>query len=226
MRDLAQKILVVEDEEGIRMIVRDYLIKEGFEVIEAKHGKEALELIETEEFDLAILDVMLPYIDGWTICRRIRQKAEVPIIFLTAREEADDELMGFEVGADDYIKKPFNPAVLVVRVKKLLNNYTQVHKVAKTIVKDRLEIDIDAMKVKVEGDFVELTHKEFQILVYLIENEGIVMDRETILNGVWGYDFIGDSRVVDNHIKKIRKALGESAYMIRTVFGVGYTFEV
>lgn len=223
---MATKILVVEDEQAIRTVIKDYLERANFIVVEAQNGKEALELIEDEVFDLAILDVMLPCVDGWTLCRRIKQKASTPVIFLTARAEEYDEIMGFELGADDYIKKPFSPAVLLMRVNRLLDKQVQSIMPKEVIHKQVLEIDKEAMKVRVEGQEIILTHKEFQILLYLVENEGRVLSRENILNEIWGYDFVGDVRVVDNHIKKIRKALGEYAYMIRTVFGAGYIFEV
>ncbi|MHC1749326.1 MAG: response regulator transcription factor [Cellulosilyticaceae bacterium] len=219
-------IFVVEDEDDIRQIIKDYLLRENYEVIEAYNGKEALDKIEKEHFDLAILDVMLPYVDGWTVCRRIKKKYEVPILFLTARGEEDDELMSFDVGADDYVKKPFSGPVLMARVNKLLNKQT-ITALAETIIKkDVLEIDKEGMKVSVEGEMIELTNKEFQILTLLAENEGKVLTREVLLRQIWGYDYFGDERVVDNHIKKIRKSLGEYAYLIRTVFGQGYIFEV
>lgn len=223
---MAQKILVVEDELGIRQVIKDYLIMEDFEVLEAQNGKEAIEIIEKEKFDLAILDVMLPYVDGWTLCRKIREQSDIPVLFLTARGEEYDELMGFNLGADDYIKKPFSPAVLLVRVKRLLGKERKKSIQYNIIQKDSLEIDKDAMKVKIEGVSIDLTHKEYQILVYLVENERKALSREMILTEVWGYNYIGEDRVVDNHIKKIRKAMGEHAYMIRTLFGVGYIFEV
>ena len=223
---MAIKILVVEDEQAIRRVIKDYLERANFIVVEAQNGKEALELIESEVFDLAILDVMLPYVDGWTLCRRIKQKSPMPVIFLTARTEEYDEIMGFELGADDYIKKPFSPAVLLMRVNRLLDKQVDNIVPKEVIHKQVLEIDKEAMKVRVEGAEITLTHKEFQILLYLVENEGRVLSRENILNEIWGYDFAGDVRVVDNHIKKIRKALGEYTYMIRTVFGAGYIFEV
>lgn len=221
-----KKVLVVEDEASIRKIIKDYLENVGFIVIEAQNGKEALEIIERENFNLAILDVMLPYIDGWTLCRHIKQKGKIPVIFLTARTEEYDEVMGFEIGADDYIKKPFSPNVLLMRVNRLLDRQREAIVNEKNIIKNVIEIDPEAMKVKVEGEEISLTKKEFQILLYLVENEGRVLSRENILNQVWGYDYIGDERVVDNHIKKIRKALGEYTYVIRTVFGAGYIFEV
>lgn len=223
---MMNRVLVVEDEEAIRSVIKDYLECAGFGVVEAQNGKEALELIDKEDFNLAILDVMLPYVDGWTLCRRIKQKKPIPVIFLTARTEEYDEIMGFELGADDYIKKPFSPAVLLIRVNRLLERQPERVEVKTTLVKHVLEIDREAMKAKVEGKEIILTHKEFQILLYLAENEGRVLSRETILSEIWGYDFVGDVRVVDNHIKKIRKALGEYTYLIRTVFGAGYIFEV
>lgn len=223
---MMKKVLVVEDESGIRIVIKDYLERTGFQVVEAQNGKEALDLIEQETFHIALLDVMLPYVDGWTLCRRIKEKMNIPVIFLTARTEEYDEIMGFELGADDYIKKPFSPAVLLVRVNRLLNMQGEVVPTKEVIMKDVLEIDKEAMKVKLEGKEVFLTTKEFQILLYLVEHEGRVLSRENILSEIWGYDFVREVRVVDNHIKKIRKALNEHAYLIRTVFGAGYIFEV
>lgn len=222
---MSSKILVVEDEQAIRMVIKDYLEKAGFSVVAAQNGKEALEIIEEQSFELAILDVMLPYVDGWTLCRRIKQKDSIPVIFLTARAEEDDELMGFELGGDDYIKKPFSPAVLMVRINKLLKQSQVAVNSHEILTKGVLEIDKQRMKVKIEGREIELTNKEFQILLYLVQNEQCVLSREQILSEVWGYEYIGDIRVIDNHIKKIRKALEEYSYMVRTVFGAGYIFE-
>ena len=219
-------ILVVDDEVAIASLVEVYLKNEGFIVHTCHDAAGALACVNNEALDLAILDVMLPYVDGWTLCRKVKEKSDIPVLFLTARGEEYDELMGFELGADDYIKKPFSPAVLLVRVKRLLGKEQRKMVKNNIIVKDNLEIDKDAMKVKLEGVFIELTHKEYQILTYLVENEGKALSREMILTEVWGYDYVGEDRVVDNHIKKIRKALGEYAYMVRTVFGVGYIFEV
>jgi len=218
-------VLVIEDEYNIRKIVCDYFRAEGFDVIQACNGKEGIERFEDEKIDLIILDIMMPELDGWTVCRRIRKKSDVPIIILTARTEEDDELMGFELKADDYVKKPFSPGILVARAKVLLN------RTAGTILEDKIikagvEVNKSERKVKVHEKNIELTPKEFEILAYLMENSEMVFSREKILEAVWGYDYFGDIRVVDNHIKKLRKALGDKSYLIRTVFGVGYKFEV
>lgn len=222
---MSMVVLVAEDEKNIRSIIKDYLIKEGIEVIEAQNGQEALKLFEMSRIDLAILDVMMPIVDGWTVCKQIRETSNIPVIFLTARAGEDDELMGFTLKADDYVKKPFSPAVLMMRVKKLLESKTKEGE-QEIIKRGGLEIDKETMKVVVDGNFIELTTKEFQILCYLVENEGVVLSRDRILDYIWGYDFVGDIRVVDTHIKKIRKALGEYAYIIRTIFGAGYKFEI
>jgi len=224
---MSYTVLVIEDEYNIRKIVCDYFRAEGFDVIQACNGKEGIERFEDEKIDLIILDIMMPELDGWTVCRRIRKKSDVPIIILTARTEEDDELMGFELKADDYVKKPFSPGILVARAKVLLN------RTAGTILEDKdkiikagVEVNKSERKVKVSEKNIELTPKEFEILVYLMEHSEIVFSREKILDSVWGYDYFGDIRVVDNHIKKLRKALGDKSYLIRTVFGVGYKFEV
>lgn len=222
---MAKKVLVAEDEKNIRSIIKDYLMAEGIEVVEAQNGQVALKLFEQETYDLVILDVMMPIIDGWTVCKQIRAKSNVPIIFLTARAGEEDELMGFTLKADDYVKKPFSPAVLMMRVKKLINDKREEENI-EVITRGVLSLDKNAMKVKIEEEYIELTTKEFQILCYLIENEGIVLSRDKILDYIWGYEFAGDIRVVDTHIKKIRKALGEYAYIIRTIFGAGYKFEI
>ena len=220
-------VLVIEDEHNIRKIISDYFRAEGFQIIEASNGKEGIEKFEEEKVDLIILDIMMPELDGWTVCRRIRKKSDVPIIILTARTEEDDELMGFELKADDYVKKPFSPGILVARAKVLLNRTRgTILEDKDTITKAGLEVNKLERKVKVNGKEIELTPKEFDILWYLMEHSEMVLSREKILNAIWGYDYFGDIRVVDNHIKKLRKALGDKAYLIRTVFGVGYKFEV
>lgn len=224
---MEKTIFVVEDEADIRKLIKDYLVREGYEVIEAKDGKEATAMVEQITFDLAILDVMLPYVDGWAVCRKIRRMKEtIPILFLTARGEVDDELMGFELGADDYMRKPFSGEVLMARVNRLLNKPSGASTTSNILKKGSIEIDQEAMRVYVDHKLIELTNKEYQILTYLVGHQDKVMTRESLLKEVWGYDYYGDERVVDNHIKKIRKALGEYAYMIRTVFGQGYIFEV
>lgn len=222
---MAKRVLVAEDEKNIRSIIKDYLTAEGIEVVEAQNGQVALKLFEEEVYDLVILDVMMPIIDGWTVCKQIRAKSNVPIIFLTARAGEEDELMGFTLKADDYVKKPFSPAVLMMRVKKLIDDQREEENIG-VITRGPLTLDKSAMKLKIEGEYIEFTTKEFQILCYLVEHEGIVLSRDKILDYIWGYEFTGDIRVVDTHIKKIRKALGEYAYIIRTIFGAGYKFEI
>lgn len=220
-------ILIIEDETNIRKIIADYFKKENYRVIEACDGKEGIEKFEEEEIDLIILDIMMPKLDGWAVCRRIRKHSYVPIIILTARTEEEDELMGFEFKADDYVKKPFSPAVLVARTKNLLSRRTKTLGDKQNILEGQgLEVNKLSRALYRDKEKIELTPKEFDILCYLMENEGRVFSREQILNEVWGYDFIGDIRIVDNHIKKLRKALKDKSYLIRTVFGVGYKFEV
>ncbi|MCT4619368.1 MAG: response regulator transcription factor [Marinisporobacter sp.] len=224
---MGQSILIIEDEKNIRKIISDYFRAENYEVIEACDGKEGIEKFEKEQVDLIILDIMMPKLDGWTVCRRIRKKSQVPIIMLTARTEEDDELMGFELKADDYVKKPFSPAVLVARAKLLLNRKRDILKEKENIIKKQgLKVNQLSREVYIDEERIELTPKEFDILCYLMEHEGMVFSRDQILNHVWGYDFLGDTRTVDNHIKKLRKALKDKSYFIRTVFGIGYKFEV
>jgi DNA-binding response OmpR family regulator len=220
-----EKILVIEDEQNIRKIIVDYFKQAGYEVVEAQDGKAGLAIFERSSIDLVVLDVMMPELDGWTVCRRIRKHSQVPIIMLTARTDEDDELMGFELKADDYVKKPFSPAVLIARAKLLLSK-KRVEDTTEAREKYGLTIDQASRQVTLEGNPIELTTKEFDILTYLFEHENRVFSRDQILSQVWGYDFVGDTRIVDNHIKKIRRALGEKSYYIRTVFGVGYKFEV
>ena len=220
-------VLVIEDEDNIRKIISDYFRVEGFKVIEAPNGKEGIERFEEEKIALIILDIMMPELDGWTVCRRIRKKSDVPIIILTARTEEDDELMGFELKADDYVKKPFSPGILVARAKVLLNRTRgSILEDKDKITKAGLEVNKLVREVKVYGKNIELTPKEFEILWYLMEHSEMVLSREKILSAIWGYEYFGDIRVVDNHIKKLRKALGDKSYLIRTIFGVGYKFEV
>lgn len=223
---MSEKILVIEDEENIRKIITDFFQREGYDVYQGENGKEGLTIFEEVEPDLVILDVMMPELDGWTVCRRIRKTSSVPIIMLTARTDEDDELMGFELKADDYVKKPFSPAILVARAKILLSKKRVDTEMTGEVSKYGLTINKESRTVQLNDKDIVLTTKEFDILTYLVENENRVFSRDKILSQVWGYDYIGDTRIVDNHIKKIRKALGEKSYYIRTVFGVGYKFEV
>ncbi|MCC2377363.1 response regulator transcription factor [Bacillus wiedmannii] len=220
-------VLLVEDERRLREIVSDYFRNEGFEVIEAEDGKIALELFAEHEIDLIMLDIMLPEIDGWSVCRRIRKESAVPIIMLTARSDEDDTLLGFELGADEYVTKPFSPKVLVARAKTLLKRADGVVGVAEENAMSLAGIEVNRLSrtVLVDGEEIVLTHKEFELLVYLMENKGIVLSRQHLLDQLWGYDYYGDDRTVDTHIKKLRNKLGDKAKHIGTVIRVGYKFE-
>ena len=220
-------VLLVEDERILREIVSDYFRNEGFEVIEAEDGKKALELFAEHEIDLIMLDIMLPEIDGWSVCRRIRKESAVPIIMLTARSDEDDTLLGFELGADEYVTKPFSPKVLVARAKTLLKRADGAVGVAEENAMSLAGIEVNRLSrtVLVDGEEIILTHKEFELLVYLMENKGIVLSRQHLLDQLWGYDYYGDDRTVDTHIKKLRNKLGDKAKHIGTVIRVGYKFE-
>lgn len=220
------KILVVDDESRMRKLVRDFLEKKGFSVIEAGDGMEAMELFYKEkDIALIILDVMMPRMDGWQVCREVRQLSKVPIIMLTARSDERDELQGFELGVDEYISKPFSPRILVARVEAVLRRSNVVTEEA---VKDvgGILIDKAAHIVKVNGENVDLSFKEFELLSYFVENEGLALSREKILNSVWNYDYYGDARTIDTHVKKLRSKLGDKGNYIKTIWGMGYKFEV
>lgn len=220
------KILVVDDESRMRKLVRDFLEKKGFSVIEAGDGMEAMELFYKEkDIALIILDVMMPRMDGWQVCREVRQSSQVPIIMLTARTDERDELQGFELGVDEYISKPFSPRILVARVEAVLRRSNVVKEEA---VKDvgGILIDKAAHIVKVNDENVDLSFKEFELLSYFVENEGIALSREKILNSVWNYDYYGDARTIDTHVKKLRSKLGDKGNYIKTIWGMGYKFEV
>ncbi len=215
-----KKVLIVEDEGKIRRVVKNYLEKNGYEVHEAEDGKEGLYISQNEKFDLIILDIMLPKMDGWSVCREIRSSSDVPILMLTARGAESDEIFGLELGADDYLKKPFSLGVLLARIKVLLNR----KKLQNSILKfGELEIDEDAHRVYYGENEVKLAPKEYELLIYLAKNRGIALSREQILNNVWDYSYYGEFRTVDTHIKKLRKKLDEK--FIETVRGYGYRFE-
>ncbi|WBW96597.1 response regulator transcription factor [Oceanirhabdus sp. W0125-5] len=221
------KVLVIEDESGIRKVINDFFKAEGFTVVEACDGQDGIDKFFDGEFNLVILDIMMPKLDGWSVCRRIRKKSNVPIIILTARGDEDDELMGFELNADDYVKKPFSPAILVARAKKLLSkNHDKGDNNQEFVVKKDLKVNKLSREVFINDEKIGLSLKCFDILWYMLINEGIVLTREKILDEIWGMDYFGDTRVVDNHIKKLRKAMNDKSYYIRTVFGVGYKLEV
>ena len=220
------KILVVDDESRMRKLVRDFLERAGFQVLEAGDGMEALDLFyEDQGISLIILDVMMPKMDGWEVCREIRKESKVPIIMLTARGEERDELNGFELGVDEYISKPFSPKILVASVNALLRR-TSGLSMDQTIAAGGIEIDKAAHIVKIDGNMIDLSFKEFELLTYFIENQGIALSREKILNNVWNYDYFGDARTIDTHVKKLRNKLGDKGEYIRTIWGMGYKFEV
>lgn len=220
------KILIVDDESRMRKLVKDFLGREGYLVREAGDGMEALEIFyEEKDIALIILDVMMPRMDGWQTCREIRQSSQVPIIMLTARSEEHDELQGFELGVDEYISKPFSPKILVARVEAILR---RSHAIGTGDVIDAGGIIIDkaAHQVKIDDTEIDLSFKEFELLAYFVENQGIALSREKILNNVWNYDYFGDARTIDTHVKKLRSKLGDKGEYIKTIWGMGYKFEV
>ncbi|MBE6010291.1 MAG: response regulator transcription factor [Lachnospiraceae bacterium] len=220
------KILVVDDEARMRKLVRDFLVRSQFEVIEAEDGEEALDIFyEQKDIALIILDVMMPKINGFDVCREIRETSDVPIIILTAKGDENDELMGFDIGADEYISKPFSPKILVARVEAILRR-TMDQSDDKVLEKGGIRVDQTAHAVTIDGSPVELSYKEFELLTYFMENAGIALSREKILNQVWDYDYYGDARTIDTHVKKLRSKLGDKGGYIKTIWGMGYKFEV
>ncbi len=219
-------ILVVDDEQRMRKLIKDFLKVKGYSILEAEDGEQALEIYRENKnkIVLILLDVMMPKLDGWSVLRQIRQESKVPIIMLTARGEEQDELFGFELGVDEYISKPFSPKILVARVEAILKRINK----NETDIKDYagIEIDKDGRTVKVDGKNIELSLREYELLVYLIENKNIALSRDKILNNVWNYDYYGDSRTIDSHIKKIRHKLGKKGRFIKTIRGIGYKFEM
>ena len=219
-------ILVVDDESRMRKLVRDFLEKQNFDVLEAGDGSEALDIFfEHQDIALIILDVMMPKMDGWQVCREVRGYSKVPIIMLTARSDERDELQGFELGVDEYISKPFSPKILVARVEAILRRTNQVSD-EEALEYGGIAIDKAAHVVTIDGNPVDLSYKEFELLSYFMENKGIALSREKILNSVWNYDYFGDARTIDTHVKKLRSKLGEKGELIKTVWGMGYKFEV
>jgi len=226
---LIKTILIVEDEERMREMIADYFKASGFSVFVACNGREALEILETEKINLVILDIMIPEIDGWSVCRRIRRVSDIPIILLTARSDEEDKLMGYEIGADDYITKPFSAKVLIAKAKNLLKRvegslgYSDKSKCLDII---GISINKQSRTVKVDDKIIDLTPKEYDLLIYFIENEKRVLSRDEIINNIWGYEYTGDLRVVDNHIKKLRKKLNDKSTYIQTIIKIGYKFEI
>lgn len=220
------KILVVDDESRMRKLVRDFLVREGYVVLEAGDGMEAMDIFyEDKDIALVILDVMMPKMDGWQVCREIRENSKVPIIMLTARADERDELTGFEMGVDEYISKPFSPRILVARVEAILRRTAGAEK-NEVLEAGGITLDKSAHIVKIDGRQVDLSFKEFELLNYFLENKGIALSREKILNNVWNYDYFGDARTIDTHVKKLRSKLGEKGDCIKTIWGMGYKFEV
>ena len=221
------RILVVDDESRMRKLVRDFLVREGYEVLEAGDGEEALDLFYREkDIALIILDVMMPKRNGFEVCREIRETSKVPIIMLTAKGEESDELNGFELGVDEYISKPFSPKILVARVGAILRRRGKTQDEEAVVSMGGIVLDKAAHMVTVDGERIDLSYKEFELLAYFMENAGIALSREKILNSVWNYDYFGDARTIDTHVKKLRAKMGDKGKYITTVWGMGYKFEV
>lgn len=219
------KILVVDDESRMRKLVKDFLTKSGYLVIEAADGSEAIDIFfEQKDIALILLDVMMPKMDGWEVCREIRQYSKVPIIMLTAKSDERDELQGFELGVDEYITKPFSPKILVARVEAILRRIGQKGQ-GEALTVAGIVLDKAAHQVTIDGKTVELSYKEFELLAYFMENQGVALSREKILNHVWNYDYFGDARTIDTHVKKLRSKMGEKGDLIKTIWGMGYKFE-
>ena len=220
------KILVVDDESRMRKLVKDFLSKKGYQVIEAANGEEAVDIFyENKDIALIILDVMMPKMDGWEVCREIRKMSQVPIIMLTAKCDERDELLGFELGVDEYITKPFSPKILVARVEAILRRSNAIGP-EDVIEVGGIMINKAAHEVTIDGKSVELSFKEFELLTYFVTNQGVALSRERILNNVWNYDYFGDARTIDTHVKKLRSKLGSKGDYIKTIWGMGYKFEV
>ena len=226
MKNMDKCILIVDGESRMRKLIKDFLTAKGYCILEAEDGEKALQVFEqnSEKIDLILLDVMMPKLDGWSVLRQIRQTSQIPIIMLTARGEEQDELFGFELGVDEYISKPFSPKILVARVEAILKRTQGEQKEVKDY--GGIEIDKEGRTVTVDGKVLELSLREYELLVYLVENENIALSRDKILNNVWNYDYYGDSRTIDSHIKKIRHKLGKRGKYIKTMRGVGYKFEI
>lgn len=220
------KILVVDDESRMRKLVKDFLVKQNYEVLEAGDGSEALDVFfDNQDIALIILDVMMPKMDGWQVCREVRTYSKVPIIMLTARADERDELQGFQLGVDEYIAKPFSPKILVARVEAILRRTNQLTE-GEVLSYGGISIDQAAHVVTIDGKTIDLSFKEFELLTYFMENKGIALSREKILNSVWNYDYFGDARTIDTHVKKLRSKLGEKGDLIKTVWGMGYKLEI
>jgi DNA-binding response OmpR family regulator len=222
---MKNKILVVDDEMRMRKIVKDFLQRENYIVIEAENGEQAVDIFFTEkDIALIILDVMMPAMDGWEVCKEIRKLSDVPIVMLTAKSEECDELLGFDLGVDEYITKPFSPKVLVARVNAILRR--TIGDTSDSLEYEGIYMDKVAHMVKVDGEIVDLSYKEFELLEYFMGNIGVALSRDKILDNVWNYDYFGDARTIDTHVKKLRSKLGSKGELIKTIWGMGYKFEV
>ena len=220
------KILIVDDESRMRKLIRDFLEREGYQILEASDGIEAMDMFyANKNIDLIILDVMMPRMDGWQVCKEVREHSKVPIMMLTARAEEQNELKGFELGVDEYVAKPFSPKILVARVGALLKRVKNVDGDAE-INAGGIVLNKSAHMVTIDGESIDLSVKEFELLTYFVENQKIALSREKILNNVWNYDYFGDARTIDTHVKKLRSKLGEKGNYIKTIWGMGYKFEV
>ena len=218
------KILIVDDEERMRKLLKDFLSNKGYMVVEAQNGEEAVDIfLNSKDISLIILDVMMPVMDGWEACKLIREYSKVPIIMLTAKSEEKDELKGFELGVDEYITKPFSPKILVARVEAILRRSQNGE--SEVIEAGGIKIDKMAHSVSIDNKEIELSYKEFELLTYFIENKGIALSREKILNHVWNYDYFGDARTIDTHVKKLRSKMGDKGELIKTIWGMGYKFD-
>ncbi len=219
------KILVVDDESRMRKLVKDFLVKKDFSVIEAENGEQVVDIFyDNKDIALIILDVMMPKMDGWEVCREIRKYSQVPIIMLTAKSDEKDELLGFNLGVDEYISKPFSPKILVARVEAILRRTNALDE--GSLEAGGIVVNQSAHEVKIDGKVIELSYKEFELLTYFITNQGVALSRERILNNVWNYDYFGDARTIDTHVKKLRSKLGDKGKYIKTIWGMGYKFEI
>ena len=219
------QILVVEDDKSAARLMKAVLKHAGYDVFEAGNGLEALDVMDVQHIDLIVLDVMMPKMDGWQVCREIRASSRVPIIMLTARSDEQDELQGFQLGVDEYISKPFSPKILVARIEAILRRTSQLNE-DEILNCGGIQIDKAAHQVLIDGRPIELSYKEFELLTYFVENRGIALSREKILNNVWNYDYFGDARTIDTHVKKLRSKMGEKGDLIKTIWGMGYKLEV
>ena len=218
------KVLVVDDESRMRKLVKDFLLRQNYEVLEAENGEVAVDtFFSVKDIALIILDVMMPKMDGWQVCREIRQYSKVPIIMLTAKSDERDELMGFELGVDEYISKPFSPKILVARVEAILRRTSAIEEDIMEV--GGIVLDKAAHEIRIDGVPLELSVKEFELLTYFMLNKGVALSREKILNNVWNYDYFGDARTIDTHVKKLRSKMGEKGDYIKTIWGMGYKFE-